>query len=265
MSTTTGLVRRVVLSLSTFLVVSGFVFNRVSIWHPSEYSSTQLCMGKAINKQAELRRKMELAKQKKRQEENSPSATDPVTNDPLSDKQIKERNDRKRFEELLKTSQASAVWNDYASSDGYMNHKQVQEEFEAQRKGVDRIFEGDPAPTQCFSALIDIETGQELNENAMKTLIPEGDDYLLVLCDPRAESEDLRQTTKELYGNLSPDDRRRLIVINSDSPAENKRWLKKQPLPGQGRVYSDPNRQWMRTYTALGTKRWYVRSWDASQ
>ena len=223
-------------------------------------------MAKSINKQAELRRKMELAKQQKQQQQSSENTNENEAGDSpkqqspklFSEKEIKEQNDRKRFEQLLKTSQASAVWNDYASSDGYLNHKQVQQELDAQRKGVDRLFEGDPAPTDCFNTLVDIVTGQPVDEKTAQQLFSNSDnpnDYLLVLCDPRVESDDLRQAAVELYQDLSPADRGRLVVINADSPAENRRWLKKNPQSSL-RVYSDPDRQWMEAYSALGSDRW---------
>jgi len=86
------------------------------------------------------------------------------------------------------------------------------------------------------------------------------------LCDPRHQSPELRQTAKNLRSDLPLDLRSRLIVINADSPADNRRWLKKSGLADgsseqddngrQLRVYSDEKMEWMRAYTALGDKRW---------
>jgi hypothetical protein len=99
-------------------------------------------------------------------------------------------------------------------------------------------------------------------------------DYLVVLCDPRPKSTELRQTLQNLRADLPADIYSRLIVINADSPAENRRWLKKSKLLGSDEqgggavgdfaisgklvcdVYSDEKLQWMRAYTALGDKRW---------
>lgn len=50
----------------------------------------------------------------------------------LSDKEIRERNDRLRFEELLKKGTVH-VMNDY-SSDGYLNRQQEEDEIDAVRK-----------------------------------------------------------------------------------------------------------------------------------
>jgi hypothetical protein len=119
---------------------------------------------------------------------------------------------------------------------------------------------------------------------------------MLLLTDPRMQSLELRETIKVLMNELPYDMKSRLIVINADSPAENRRWLKKgglfnsntddsitkpftsssaplpqtqqgpastpkQPLQLQQQtqsleVYSDEKMEFMRTYTALGDQRW---------
>ena len=93
----------------------------------SHRGSVRLAMAKSINKQAELRRKMEQAKRQKLGE--SSSINDAETR--LTDEEIKEQNDRLRFEELLKTKSAT-VLNDY-SSDGYLNKQQEEEDITASR------------------------------------------------------------------------------------------------------------------------------------
>lgn len=80
------------------------------------------------NKQAELRQKLEEAK---RQNETNVSL-DKEETIKLTASKIKERNDRLRFEELLKKAGAN-VFNDY-SSDGYLNKAQEEEEINAARK-----------------------------------------------------------------------------------------------------------------------------------
>ena len=88
-------------------------------------------MGKGLNranKQADLRRKMELAKQQNR--ENAGTKQEKKKYE-LSDDEIKERNDRLRFEELLKGSTSSA-FSDY-SSDGYQNKAQEEQDSILQR------------------------------------------------------------------------------------------------------------------------------------
>ena len=88
---------------------------------------------KMRNKQAELAKKMAMAKEQAKKEEQGGSGTvAPDKPTKLTDEEIKAKNDRRRFEQLLK-SQSSAVLNDYSSS-GYLNKKQEEEEIRAVRK-----------------------------------------------------------------------------------------------------------------------------------
>lgn len=100
-------------------------------------SSTALWMGKGFNKfknkgQAGLQRKLELAKQ---QQKNPDEAGDDVADDEtpkaLTAEQIKERNDRKRFEQLLQREGSKSL-NNY-NSDGYLSRDQEEEEITAAR------------------------------------------------------------------------------------------------------------------------------------
>ena len=152
--------------------------------------------------------------------------------------------------------------------------------------GIERIFEGDPAPVECFEELVGIISENAIGSAGKERLVPwlgkkgssssssgKKDDYLVVLTDPRPKSYELQQTVKNLQAELPADIRARLVVINADSPAENRRWLKKSQLlsssssssPSDGsfnndemklQVYSDEKMEWMRTYTSLGEKRW---------
>ena len=107
----------------------------------SRFFTTELSMGKGLNKfknkQADLKRKLELAKQQKREAagENADETND---GDPsitgMSDQEIKEMNDRKRFEQLLK-QEGAKVLNDY-TSDSYLNTEQEEEEITAASKYV---------------------------------------------------------------------------------------------------------------------------------
>lgn len=89
--------------------------------------------GKAKNKQAALRQKVEDAKRQKQEEKgNAGLEISKCDKSNLSDKEIRERNDRLRFEELLKKGTAN-ILNDF-SSDGYLNREQEEEEIDAVRK-----------------------------------------------------------------------------------------------------------------------------------
>ena len=157
------------------------------------------------------------------------------------------------------------------------------------------LFEGDPAPTECFEELVSIKTENAIGLPGKQRLVPwlrknvaRQQDYVILLTDPRMQSLELRESVKVLMNELPLDIKSRLIVINADSPAENRRWLKKvglyntntddstqksspslsaltQPLSNQPsslpaiqslELYSDEKMEFMRTYTALGDQRW---------
>jgi len=97
-------------------------------------SGTALDMAKSINKQAELMKKMKQAKEQAAREsagivDGGVDGGEESLSNTLSDEQVKERNDRLRFQELLDKG-ASMVLNDY-SSDGYLNKQQEEEEINA--------------------------------------------------------------------------------------------------------------------------------------
>ena len=51
--------------------------------------------------------------------------------------------------------------------------------------------------------------------------------------------------------------RKKIVFINADTPAQNRRLLKKiGMLDSNVRLYSDEKREWMQAYTALGENRW---------
>jgi competence protein ComGC len=85
---------------------------------------------KMHNKQAELAKKMAMAK-KQKIENQGENAEVGAVKEKFSDKEIKERNDRLRFEELLKKQSSSL---NAVSSDGYLNKQQEEEEIDAYRK-----------------------------------------------------------------------------------------------------------------------------------
>lgn len=125
-------------------------------------------------------------------------------------------------------------------------------------RGVDRLFEGDPAPSQPFEELVNIKSENALGETA-KRLVPwlknSKSDFLIIVCDPRVISPELRETAQTLYTGLRNNLLNKLIIVNADTPAENRRWLKKNNMEDLA-VYSDEKREWMRAYTALGEDRW---------
>lgn len=85
---------------------------------------------KPRNKQAALAEKMALAK-KQAAEKEGLGQTEKAGKEKLTDKEMRERNDRLRFEELLKNQPTSM--NDVAS-DGYLNKQQEEAEINAMSK-----------------------------------------------------------------------------------------------------------------------------------
>lgn len=130
--------------------------------------------------------------------------------------------------------------------------------------GVDRLFEGDPAPDDCFEELVSIKSENAIGPTGKQRLVPwlqknpqRHDDFLVVVSDPRPQSPELRESVKSILKELPVDIRNRLVIVNADSPAENRRWLKKNGITDDKlEIYSDEKLEWMRTYTALGGNRW---------
>jgi sugar diacid utilization regulator len=205
------------------------------------------------NKQAELAKRMQLAKQQR--ENTVPDDEKEI----LTDQEMKEKNDRLRFDAMLKSS-AVTVGSEY-ESDGYLSQSQEEEEIQAARSGADRLFEGDPAPAAPFEELVSIKSENAIGEGGASRLVPwlrknvdRRSDYLIILSEPRLKSPELRASMKSLSIDLPADIMNRLIVVNADSPAENRRWIKKNNCFNVD-IYSDEKREWMRAYTALGKDR----------
>jgi hypothetical protein len=209
-------------------------------------------LNKAKNKQAALARKLQLAREQKDGTTQKDDETNEASIASLSDAEIKKKNDQLRFEQLLK-QEASNVLNNY-SSDGYLSKEQEEEEISAVRRGVDRLFEGDPAPYDAFELLVDVQSNEALGVHGAKQVVPKAGDFLIVLTDPRFKSDELRDTMKSVNVDLPAELRKKLIIVNADSPAENRRWLKKNDGVKLN-IYSDEKKEWLKAYTALGEKR----------
>ncbi len=129
-------------------------------------------------------------------------------------------------------------------------------------RGVDRLFEGDTAPTGVFEELVSIKSENAIGETGAKRLIPwfhKTGEYVVVVCDPRVKSQEFRDTVKSFRFDLPKEIWNKTIFVNADTPAENRRWLKKNNLMDSGiRLYSDEKREWMQGYTALGENRWSI-------
>jgi hypothetical protein len=130
--------------LATFcFLVSSSLLARTTAFSVLSHDTSTRCtamtlgMAKSISKQADLMKKLKEAKQQAREssgetDDDGDESSSPTEKSKLSATEIKERNDRLRFQQLLETSGAS-VLNDY-SSDGYLNKQQEEEEISAARK-----------------------------------------------------------------------------------------------------------------------------------
>lgn len=126
---------------------------------------------------------------------------------------------------------------------------------------MDRLFEGDPAPTDCFEELVSIRSDNPIGSSGKKRLVPwlrssNGKNYLVVLCDPRPKSPALRAAVASVLSSIPLKIKENFVVVNADSPAENRRWMKKSSIPDSLKVFSDEKLTWMRELTALGSDRW---------
>lgn len=110
--------------------------------------------------------------------------------------------------------------------------------------------------------LLDVENGEAIGQGGMKRLVPwagsrstSSGDYLVVITDPRPKSVELRTGMKRLSGALKADVLKNCVIINADTPSENRRFLKKNfEDKTEIKILSDENLEWMREYTALGEK-----------
>ncbi len=207
--------------------------------------------------------KMAAAKKQREQEEGiveEKESLSPGKKKILSDAEMKRQNDLKRFEQLLDSESATVNYD--IKGGNYKTKSQEDEEVDASFRGVDRMFEGDPAPTQPFEDLINFKTANALGKNGAERILPwlnknsaKHENDLIVVTDPREKSSELRTALKNISKLVPAATLSKMIVINADSPGENRRFLKKNEIENIS-VYSDEKRAWMREYTVLGESRW---------
>lgn len=242
--------------------VESFVFSNAAIKHSLRADGKTILYGafNRGNKQADLAKKMALAKQKKMQDST-------VNTEEKSSEDIKEQNDRKRFEDLLNSEAATTA----GLGGSYLTSSQEEEEITASLNRVERMYEGDPAPDTPFEDLVNVKNDLAIGKRGTDRLLPwlkrsDLKDFIICISDPREKSAELRKLMKTLPASLNsatPGSNvgkkygEKLIFINADSSPENSRFLKKNEI-SDVQVYSDEKREWMRAYTALGDKRWSV-------
>uniref|UniRef100_A0A7S4JJH5 Uncharacterized protein n=1 Tax=Odontella aurita TaxID=265563 RepID=A0A7S4JJH5_9STRA len=189
--------------------------------------------GGQARRQMELAKKMAMAKEQTRKKEGGNDVTEPAEGDKkktkLSDEDIKRRNDMKRFDDLLNSE--SAILSEFNGASGYLTKTQQEEAATAGFKGIDRVYEGDPAPVSPFEDLVSMKTDDALGNQGASRILPwlhnnsaRHRDILLVVTDPRAKSTELRQAMKSMVKGLPEKILDKTIVISADSPPENRRY-----------------------------------------
>lgn len=213
-----------------------------------------------MKKQQELQRKLELAKQQRQAADSSTSSSSTLSEPTLlTPEERKAENDRKQFQKLLDSESATLSHMNEYEGKSYLTKAQEEEELMSMNKGMNRLFEYDNAPTEPFEELISMKTENALGKYGVDKKIPwlkNKQDYMIVFCDPREKSMEFRQLMRTIVTSIPNDIQKRITFINADSPAENRRFTKKNNVSFT--IYSDENREWMKSYTALGDKRWSI-------
>mmetsp|Transcript_15332 Transcript_15332/g.18160 ORF Transcript_15332/g.18160 Transcript_15332/m.18160 type:complete len:296 (-) Transcript_15332:252-1139(-) len=245
-----------------FIDVEGFqVATSLSISSTAKVSSTVLYRAfHKKNKQAELLKKLNNAKEKRENDDGTdePEKISSTSEPRLSDEDMKKANDLKRFEQLLSSNSGTMSYELDGDGTNYLTKKQEEDDIDAGFQRVNRLFEGDPAPTEPFQDLVSIQTDLALGEAGAKRIVPSNyNDYLVIISDPRTKSSQLRDLMTIISTGIPNDILSNIVVINSDTTAENRKWLKKRKLTNL-KVFSDEKREWMREYTALGEERWAI-------
>lgn len=223
---------------------------------------TPLFMGKgfnrAKNKQAELAKKMELARKGKENGEEVPKSED------VKDYQSK---DRALFEQLLTTTKGAIPTARDAESDafspikvGYEKKKKVKKPKPPPQPKVEKKAEKVPQRS-FFEDLIDIETGKTLGPIDAAKLVPWVPPYLtdclVIFTDPRTNSGDLRQTFKYMTSTLEDQDNnekfnQQVIFVCAESVQEMKSWLRRSNIESSLRIFSDPEMKFLSAYEVVG-------------
>eukprot|EP00567_Pseudictyota_dubia_P003479 CAMPEP_0197437250 /NCGR_PEP_ID=MMETSP1175-20131217/4517_1 /TAXON_ID=1003142 /ORGANISM="Triceratium dubium, Strain CCMP147" /LENGTH=323 /DNA_ID=CAMNT_0042966717 /DNA_START=33 /DNA_END=1004 /DNA_ORIENTATION=+ len=284
----TALLRRVLQSACVLLVWTvairvkqSYAFGPTISMRPKKDGC--LFMGKgfnsARNKQAELARKMGLAKkQRDPNDDDDPDAQ----GDGEESTQVKE--DRAVFAELLAKSEPVVKKPAFgtpkivsnkpsAASKGSKTKSKVKAADRKRRKNAsskgeseaeaDRLplREGDIAERRDFELLVSLETGKQLGPIGAAQLVPWVPpylaEYLVVLVDPRRQSGDLRQSIQYLTSNLGPEVTDKVIVVSADPNDVTASWIKRSGIDTSIRMFSDEKLRWMQSYSAVvDDERW---------
>jgi hypothetical protein len=204
--------------------------------------TTSLCaLGKAQNKQAELARKLELAKIQQRELVSDHDANKQQQNDEMKRRMDQ---DRTEFAQLLAKNIPPVVQREKtftkaesAPAMPIVKPKAKSKVVKRQKKadGLDEpcleslsenlsLKQGDVAKRRHFETLVSVQTKQPLGPMNAAQLVPWvppfHSTYMIVLADPRKQSPELRQVMQYLSSNTALDILSQVIVISADLPEE---------------------------------------------
>lgn len=213
-------------------------------------------LNRARNKQAEMIKKMQLAKQQQNKDESSTSSTSESDEEhpAIVEQDQEEDNERMLFAELLaknlppvtkeqplkryESSKPLVGTNkNMTSNKPKVKAKDAKRKKKARQKNGDQVQQeedehvplqqGDIAKRRLFESLVELSTDQKLGPAQAAQLVPWVppflSSYLVVVADPRRQSGDLRQALQYLTSNLPPEVLSQTIVISADSNDETER------------------------------------------
>lgn len=206
---------------------------------------------RAKNKQAELARKLEVARKGKEngtQKENQPNEKTDDGNGL----------DRELFEKLLTTTKGAVpgIGRERRKKDKKPKPplKTKVEKDEWNEKISQRSF---------FEDLIDLKTSQTLGPINAARLVPWVPPYLkdclVVFTDPRHNSGGLRQTLKYMKSELEGRDsnekyNQQVVFVCTDNVQEMKSWLRRSNIEPTFPIFSDPEMKFLSAYGLIGSK-----------
>ena len=253
-------------------------------------STSILHMGKgfnkARNKQADLAKKMAIAKEQNMATDFNVPSTSTDNNkkkkeEDGDDSGGDERKRREDFETLLRTTKGALPSKDVTEpayiapmQAGSKTKKIVPKEKPPKKKTLEqqqqeekekllkqKVFHIEVQRLH-FESLIDVETSAPLGVIGAAKLVPWVPPYLknclIVFVDPRSNSNDLRRTIK-YHSSSSSSDEGEVVFVTADSVGETRSWLKRNEIDLETssstpkiRIFSDPGLSFMTSYDIIG-------------
>lgn len=235
-------------------------------------SSTSLsAKSRAHNKQAELAQKFARAKQQQ-QQQTTPTTTDPIQPPPTTDASASDD-----FAKLLNTTQRALPRKGDAFDDERAFLPDIQAGKTKQKVAKKKPKAPVTPPTRIpeknterlyFESLVNVETCQALGAIGAAELVPWVPpflvDELIVVCDPRQSSADLRAAVQYLKNQDCNKHKWRVIGITADAPPQARGWWGRLKEANQVegcdddddddstvQLFSDSHLEWMTAHEVL--------------